>query len=187
MNLSWKLAGVLKGTLDPAVLDTYEQERKPHARSMIDLALMVGRAMTSGGRIGDLLRGLVVPRMHLLPGLRKKVLDSETPALSRGPLVQAAGSLTGKLCPNPRTADGRLLDDVLGGGFAIVTNRELSAADRATVEGRGATVFVTAPDSEVGEWLREGRATAAIVRPDRTVMLAGRDVSRLCAELPSFG
>jgi 3-(3-hydroxy-phenyl)propionate hydroxylase len=30
-------------------------------------------------------------------------------------------------------------------------------------------------------WLRRGRATAAIVRPDRTVMRTGRDVAALCA------
>ena len=31
MNLSWKLAGVLQGDLPETVLDTYEQERKPHS------------------------------------------------------------------------------------------------------------------------------------------------------------
>ena len=186
MNLSWKLAGVINGTLDPAVLDTYEQERKPHARSMIGLALMVGRAMTSAGRIGDMLRGLIVPRMHLLPGLRKRVLDSETPPLSRGPLVQDAGRLTGTLCPNPPTPDGRLLDDVLGGGFAIVTCRQPSATELRAAQDRGASVYVTGPDGELGQWLLGGRVTAAILRPDRTVMRAGRDLSALCESIPSL-
>jgi FAD binding domain len=52
MNLGWKLAGVLHGTLPVTVLDTYEQERKPHARHMIWLALSVGWAMTAGGDLG---------------------------------------------------------------------------------------------------------------------------------------
>ncbi|MGI9124240.1 MAG: bifunctional 3-(3-hydroxy-phenyl)propionate/3-hydroxycinnamic acid hydroxylase [Mycobacterium sp.] len=187
MNLSWKLAGVLNGHLDPSVLDTYEQERKPHARSMIQLALMVGRAMTSGGSAGDLLRGIVVPRMQLLPGLRRRVLDSETPALSRSALVRGPGPLPGTLCPNPQTPDGRHLDTVLGSGFAIVASRELPGADRAEALRRGAAVYVAEPGSEVAAWLRGGRATAAILRPDRTVMAAGRDISHLCAALPSFG
>lgn len=186
MNLSWKLAGVIGGTLDPAVLDTYEQERKPHARSMIDLALMVGRAMTSGGRAGDMLRGVVVPRLQLLPGLRKKVLDSETPALQPGPLVQRCGPLTGTLCPNPRTADGRRLDEVVGNGFAVISTEALPAADQTLAETRGAVVHITDPDSELGEWLRKGRATAAILRPDYTVMRAGRDLSQVCESLPRF-
>ena len=33
MNLSWKIAGVLSGDLPESVLDTYEVERKPHARA----------------------------------------------------------------------------------------------------------------------------------------------------------
>lgn len=56
MNLAGKLAGVINGQLDTAVLDSYERERKPHARMMIRLALAVGRAMTGGGRTGDLAR-----------------------------------------------------------------------------------------------------------------------------------
>lgn len=56
MNLAGKLAGVIDGDLDARVLDTYERERKPHARRMIRLALTVGRAMTGGGRTGDLAR-----------------------------------------------------------------------------------------------------------------------------------
>ena len=184
MNLSWKLAGVVNGTLETGVLATYEQERKPHARSMIDLALTVGRAMTSGGRAGDMLRGIVVPRIHLLPGLRKKVLDSETPALSRGTLVQGNGPLTGTLCPNATTEDGRRLDDVLGNGFAVVTTDDVSLDDVAAIGQRGAVVYRTAPGSELGRWLQHGRATAAVLRPDRTVMRAGRDASQVCTALP---
>lgn len=187
MNLSWKLAGVVRGRFDPSVLDSYEQERKPHARSMIQLALMVGRAMTSGGRVGDLLRGIVVPRMHLLPGLRKKVLDSETPVLSRSALVQGSGPLPGRLCPNPRTEDGRLLDEVLGTGFAVITTQEPSDSDRAEAQRRGAVVYLAGSGSELASWLRTGRATAAILRPDHTVMAAGDDLSRLCSAVPSFG
>lgn len=184
MNLSWKLAGVIEGTLDPVVLDTYENERKPHARSMIDLALMVGRAMTSGGRTGDLLRGIVVPRMHLLPGLRQRVLDSETPALPRGPLVQGRSALAGTLCPNVTVEDGRHLDEILGNGFAVVTSGKLSAADIEAVRRRGAVAYRAAPESELDQWLRRGRATAVALRPDRTVMRAGRDASQVCAALP---
>ena len=51
MNLAWKIAGVRNGTLAPHVLDTYEQERKPHTRQLIRLALNIGRSMTGGGRV----------------------------------------------------------------------------------------------------------------------------------------
>jgi 3-(3-hydroxy-phenyl)propionate hydroxylase len=56
MNLAGKLAGVIHGERDAGALNSYERERKPHARAMILLALTVGRAMTAGGRTGDLAR-----------------------------------------------------------------------------------------------------------------------------------
>lgn len=58
-NLADKLAAVLTGRLPVHILDSYEKERKPHARNMIRLALVVGRAMTSGGRAGDKARRLL--------------------------------------------------------------------------------------------------------------------------------
>ena len=107
MNLSWKLAGVLSGDLPRAVLDSYEQERKPHTRALIRLALTVGRSMTSGGEFGNLIRRVVVPQMHHIPGLRAKVVDSRTPALRRSALVHRSRRerrLAGTLCPNPAAA-----------------------------------------------------------------------------------
>lgn len=60
-NLAWKLAGVLGGSLPETVLDSYEAELKPHARSLIRLARVVGNAMTEGGELGNLLRGVLAP------------------------------------------------------------------------------------------------------------------------------
>lgn len=189
MNLAWKLAGVLTGDLPEAVLDTYELERKPHARRMIGLALNVGRAMTAGGELGNFARSFVVPRIRLLPGLRSKVLDSTTPALDAGVLVERSrmpGRLGGRLCPNAPLPDGRRLDDALGSGFALVTRVPLTAAQRDAVGARGARVHVSEPGSALANWLRSGHATAAIVRPDHTVLRAGRDLSALCRAMPTF-
>ena len=110
MNLSWKLAGVLSGDLPESVLDTYEVERKPHARALIKLAKLVGAAMTRGGRAGNVLRKLIAPRLHLVPGLRDRILDSETPPLHPSTLVHRSSfgwrSLAGRLCPNALLDDG---------------------------------------------------------------------------------
>lgn len=188
MNLAWKLAGVLDGTLIPDVLDTYEQERKPHARKMIGLALMVGRAMTAGGRAGDLARRTIVPRMHLLPGLRERVIDSQTPRLARSALVHRTfrpGGLAGSLCPNAVLADGRRFDDEMGNGFTVVSDRPLSPVERSLAERHGATVHIAEPGGELAQWLRHGHANVAVVRPDRTVMSAGRDAHTVCSALPT--
>ena len=68
MNLAWKIAGVRRGTLAADALDSYEQERKKHARQLIRLALNVGWSMTGGGRLGDLTRRAVLPDCGSFPG-----------------------------------------------------------------------------------------------------------------------
>ncbi len=189
MNLSWKLAGVIDGRLAPAVLDSYEQERKPHAHKMINLALLVGRAMTAGGETGNLLRRIVVPRMHVLPGLRERVVDSRTPPLHRSVFVHRSRhprQLGGTLCPNAVGPDGRRLDEVLGTGFTVVTSRPPNAAERQLIERYGAEVLVTQPGSELAAWLRRAHADAAIIRPDRTVWCAGREIAELAGLLGSY-
>jgi len=142
-NLAWKLAFVHNGQLPASVLDTYQLERQPHVRTMIRLAKLLGVAMTEGGEFGNLLRRVLMPRLHLLPGLRNRVLSSETPALRRSELVlrpRVRRGLAGTLCPaeNP---------------------------DHLTT--------VTAESApELAGWLREGRARAAVVRPDGVVFQA---------------
>jgi len=187
-NLSWKLAGVINGWLPQSVLDTYECERKPHARYMIRFALAVGAAMTAGGRIGDLLRRLVVPRLHLIPGVRAKIVDSTTPALRCGQLVvkpPGIRPLAGRLCPNVVLAEGKRLDEVVGRRFAVISAGSVDPAQRAESSSCGAVLIPAEPGSALARWLRSGRATAAVVRPDRTVLVAGRGVASVVGFLPA--
>ena len=188
MNLVWKLAGVIAGDLPAAILHSYEQERKPHTRQMIRLALGVGWAMTAGGQFGNLVRRVVVTRTHLVPGMRSKILDSRTPSLHRSAFVRRARKprqLAGTLCPNPPCSGGRL-DGAIGGGFTLITDRSPSDTQRRLLGERGAVVHVAQPRSELADWLCRGRATAAVVRPDRSVMCAGRDLEELCESVPTF-
>jgi 2-polyprenyl-6-methoxyphenol hydroxylase-like FAD-dependent oxidoreductase len=184
MNLAWKIAGVRDGTLEASVLDTYEQERKPHTRQLIRLALNVGRAMTGGGRLGNAVRRIVLPRLRFLPGLRDEVVDSTTPPLRGSALVHKSrrpGALAGTLCPNPTLPGGQRLDDVVGAGFVFITTRPLGGADEAVLRRRGVVPLVADRDTELEKWLHRAHVAAAIVRPDRTVMRAGRDPAALCA------
>jgi 3-(3-hydroxy-phenyl)propionate hydroxylase len=189
MNLSWKIAGVLSGDLPPSMLDTYEIERKPHARALIRLAKLVGVAMTQGGKAGDLLRRAIAPRLHWVPGLRERLLGGETPPLHRSALVEARGtrkSLNGRLCPNVLLADGKRYDDATRDGFVLVTGVPLSPQQRAVLAARGTEVLEVAPGSPLYQWLEDGNAAAALVRPDFTVLRAGRDIAELCEAAPKF-
>jgi 3-(3-hydroxy-phenyl)propionate hydroxylase len=167
-NLAWKLAAVLAGTLPEPVLDTYETERKPHATTMIRLAKLIGAAMTEGGRAGDLLRRVLAPLLA-----RFIVLTSETPPL-RG---SGKRGLAGRLCPNATLADGTRFDDTAAGRFTLVTTHTPPAAERAELERRD--IKLVRADGDLRRWLHRGHATAALVRPDGTVLRAGRDLPEL--------
>ncbi|WP_084959875.1 bifunctional 3-(3-hydroxy-phenyl)propionate/3-hydroxycinnamic acid hydroxylase [Thermoactinospora rubra] len=187
MNLAWKLAGVLGGTLPETVLDTYQIERKSHARTLIGQARLLGTAMTAGGGLGNVIRHVVAPRLHLVPGLKQQVEHSQTPALRRSDLVvrpPLRRTLAGTLCPNTILDDGRRFDDVAAGRFTIVTATEPSTPQRAEIERCGAVLIAARPGSELHRWLRKGRAHAVLVRPDGTVQRAGHDPLALAASLP---
>ena len=151
MNLAWKLAGVVNSTLGPEGSGHLRAGRKPHARKMIGLALMVGRAMTAGGRIGDLARRTIVPRMHLLPGLRERVIDSQTPALNRpswytGP-TYPVNSRAIVLTPSCATGDGSTTTSATGSpssSTAVGSDRAVPLA-----ESRGAVVHIAEPGGEL--------------------------------------
>lgn len=189
MNLSWKIAGVLAGDLPEPVLDTYERERKPHARALIRLARLIGVSMTRGGRGGDLLRKAIAPRLHWIPALRNRLLDSETPPLRRSALVEGSGlrkSLNGRLCPNYVVTDDLRYDDVTHAGFVLVTATPLTSDQRTLLADRGTEVLEVAPGSLLGMWLADGNAAAALVRPDLTVQRAGPDAAALGQAAPKF-
>jgi 3-(3-hydroxy-phenyl)propionate hydroxylase len=81
----------------------------------------------------------------------------------------------GRSCPQPWvTIDGRRArpDDVLGDSFAVLTAAPLSPSLTALAHGLGARVIpVTGlgDDGHLADWLREGRAEAVLLRPDRVV------------------
>ena len=89
-------------------------------------------------------------------------------------------------CANPVLAGGEHLDSVLGIGFAVVTTTRPLAFQSGLLEEHGAVVQIAEPGSELARRQRRGHATAAVIRPDRTVMCAGRDLWKLCAAMPGF-
>ncbi|MFQ6398727.1 bifunctional 3-(3-hydroxy-phenyl)propionate/3-hydroxycinnamic acid hydroxylase [Nocardia sp. KC 131] len=189
-NLTWKLAGVLRDELPDNVLDTYEAERKPHARAMIRLAKLTGMTMTEGGELGNRLRSLIAPRLHRLPGLAEMVTSGESPRLHRSDLVIAPRllhrGLAGRLIPNGRLLDGRRVDDLAVGRFTVITSADLSPGDRTQIEQRGGAALRAVPGSELHSWLRRGHTPSVLVRPDGIVHSCGGNLSTLLTAMPRF-
>ncbi len=179
-NLTWKLARVLRQGAPEELLDTYERERKPHARHVIRVAVAVGWAMTGGQDRGAAFRRAVVGAVCRIPGVTEAVSRDLSPALTTGPLVRRRPQLTGRglagtFCPQPWVRhDGKRvrLDDVLADCFAVLTAIPPTARMTSVAAALGAlTIHVDDLDDDgtLAAWLARGRADAVLLRPDRVV------------------
>jgi len=130
-NLGWKLAAVVNGFAGDELLDTYDVERRKHARAMIDLSTMVGRVISPTNRRVAGARDLLVRSASIVPSLKRYVLEMRfkpMPRYDQGAVVHSAppqpDSPVGTLFIQPRV-DTRnqqdvLLDYVLGDWFAVL-------------------------------------------------------------------
>ncbi len=173
-QLTWKVAAVLAGEADDALLDSHQAEREPHARALIRLALLLGRLMTGGGRGAAVVRRAVLTVVRRIPSVARLATDSRTPAL-RGPEVDRRGRtgrrLAGSLVPQPEvTGAGRRcrLDDVLGPDGAVLT--ATATAGLRVRRDDGTEVLIEDPGGVLRRWL--GGAREVWIRPDRIVAAA---------------
>jgi 3-(3-hydroxy-phenyl)propionate hydroxylase len=173
-NLAWKLARVLRGRNDDALLDTYQTERAPHVREYIELAVRLG------GLINTKAMEAAVPG-SVLKGGEAARMRSIKPRLGPG-LAPGRNGPAGEIAPQPRLADGARLDDHVGYRFAALLRPDFAADLPAETLDRLARreVVVVADDApEQQAWLRAIGAPAALVRPDRYVLGAAHSVHEL--------
>lgn len=130
-NLGWKLAAVVSGIADDTLLNTYDTERRKHARAMIDLSTMVGRIISPTNVRVAALRDGMIRAASVVPTLKRYILEMRFKPMPRyddGAVAhlesRSATCPTGTLFIQPRvdTRDGQnvLLDDVIGPGFAVI-------------------------------------------------------------------
>jgi 3-(3-hydroxy-phenyl)propionate hydroxylase len=178
-NLTWKLAAVLHGQAGEEILDTYEQERRPHVTRTIRAAVTVGWALTGGQDRAAMLRRVVLASLCRVPGFSAAVADSASPRLTGSALLDrrrlSPRNATGRLCPQPTITadpDQDRLDDLLGGGWALLTDGP--AAPPAGVRHVDISALGPAGTAQMRQWLRRHRTQAVLVRPDRIIAATGR-------------
>jgi 3-(3-hydroxy-phenyl)propionate hydroxylase len=167
-NLSWKLAYCLRGQASPSLLDTYESERRPHARIWIDISNGIARAIEhiAAGGVPEI-RGEQNPesRPPIGPGLHG---DAPPPA--------------GLLSVQPFLADGMRLDDRVGPTFSVIGRPDVlgavDGASRATWADVGAAVL-DAGEAGYEAWLADRGLAAVVIRPDKYVFGAADSAGEL--------
>ncbi|KUM23434.1 hypothetical protein AU467_08660 [Mesorhizobium loti] len=188
VNIAWKLDLVLRGAADDALLDSYEAERKPHVKVVIDLSTEVGRIScitdpeAAAGRDAAILSGNVPP-------------PPPFPWLQDGLLSGAAdgSAVAGRLGPQGRIASGGLeglADDILGRGkWQLISRSDLLGhlpTELASVLSSLGTVAISLDriedsDGTYGAYLDANGLEAVLVRPDFYVYGASASQAEMCA------
>ena len=173
-NLVWKLDFVKRGLAPSTLLDTYQEERLPHALDLVDHAAEMGRmidtladAQVTGEwpETLDAVYGGSRGFPHLHSGVLALGADDKSDGLTGFPAPQAL----------VKTAQGdTLLDDLIGANFAIVSAQplpELSPAHQALLDRIGAKqiVLTEAERASTSMDLLLAFHQAVILRPDRYI------------------
>jgi 3-(3-hydroxy-phenyl)propionate hydroxylase len=171
-NLAWKLQAVLShqvtGKAAQRLLDSYGDERQAHVRELTSRIKGIGavicerdvaRARARDAKLLADCAGVVqdTPRQDVLPRLETGLL---APQDTTG---------RGMLFPQPRLADGVLMDQRFAPGWRLVSDGSLAtpALPAALVP----VNLATQPEAEgvVAAWLQRHQCHAALVRPDHYV------------------
>lgn len=178
-NLAFKLAGVCREWLPERVLDTYEQERRPHQERMNRLALRLGSMMLPPSSIPGRARRAALWGASRLPSVRSRLElrgPRIRPTLASGFLRR--GGKGGHYLPQPWVGVGGerrvRLDALLGPRMTWIALGSARSPGRpaALTISSGDTLLVEGRDFRDPEgWLQRtfGPFSLLLVRPDRVV------------------
>ncbi len=128
-NLAWKVALVVKGNAGPELLDTYQVERKDHAKAMIDLSVMAGHVLAPPKKWQGFVRDGIAYALNYIKPIKQYLLEMRfkpMPKYNDGALVtnNSKDSPVGKMFiqPHVKLENGEtvLLDEVIGNDFAVI-------------------------------------------------------------------
>ncbi|WP_445145017.1 bifunctional 3-(3-hydroxy-phenyl)propionate/3-hydroxycinnamic acid hydroxylase [Dyella sp. Tek66A03] len=156
-NLAWKLAGVVQGRIREQALDSYDQERRPHARKIINLARFLGRLVMPSNRVAAFAVHGLIRALRLLPAGRAIFDDLKIKppqVFGRGLFWRERNTrklLAGSMFPQTWVRQGDQLtpllsDDVLGLhwsliGFGVDLTKHLDIAQLERLERLGGKVW----------------------------------------------
>lgn len=174
-NLSWKMAMIVKEQADQSILSTYQLERDPHVRSVINAAVSAGRyicildddkAKARDIEIRQKVQNNELPTTaaDLIPPIINGIIDSSS-AKAGNRFIQPLINTNGKEV---------LLDDIAKGQWKLfVKNNDVlikaEAAKQHYLNDLELNIFNVETLGECNElisWLENSQANAVLIRPD---------------------
>jgi 2-polyprenyl-6-methoxyphenol hydroxylase-like FAD-dependent oxidoreductase len=175
-NLAWKLALVVFGRAEDGLLDSYESERRPLARNVLNATTGVTGLALGDRAIHRLVRGRVAVPMLNRPWVRRRIAAKASQlqiSYRHGPLAAKSRRIYSGLAPGDRVPDGDYNDTcgksvrlhaLLGPRWALIGPESLAAPAK--------------------QWLGDvahlpGKGNALLVRPDGHLAWRGSDPTAL--------
>ena len=174
-NLAWKLELVLRGAAPISLLDSYQLERDPHVRAVIEAAVAAGRyiCMLDANAASD--RDAAM-RARSAGGHNETAADL-IPAIANG-IVHPSRS-AGERFIQPSIGpdcDARLLDEVTGGGWRLFSSKKLPITALGGLSVKQIEPAMLGDGGKIADWLTERDVNAVLVRPDHYVFGTGDPV-----------
>ncbi|MFD4415359.1 FAD-dependent monooxygenase [Streptomyces sp. NPDC058476] len=168
-NLVWKLAGVIKGTLDPTVLDSYEPERRYAAEQIVRNTHQFLKVFTLGPTAARV-RNTAWSALESLGLLRRWFAPLLAGWRVRYPAGRPAGRLGGRRLPEPGTRSPHwTASPPAQDRYRLVTlGRTGHGAER-----RGRALAELRPELVSHGHVRKGGGGFVLLRPDGYVAAGG--------------
>ena len=176
-NLGWKLSAVLNDQAGEKLLDSYESERRDHAKAMIQGSVLLKDLVSMTNPVVGKIRDGVIKGVLATPKLKEWGQEGgfkPKPVYTKGQYFglarQHRSSPEGSLSPQPKVRgfDGKqiLLDALLGDGYALIglgvdPSQALSQTSKQLLKQLGCQLITLYPYAE-----RPQNHTAANLNPD---------------------
>lgn len=186
-NVAWKLAAIVTAGAPEGLIDTYAEERRPHAADMVRLSHRIGKVVMSTNSFGTAFRDSFIKATGLVPPLKRWITGMKflkQPHYASGCLVtdvpgapKQVVDLVGRSLSQPKVekvkGDAIPLDKLLGTGWVSLRfEGDGQFVIAPLTKGTGTiTSDVTVHDAD-GLFAAVPAGVSLIVRPDRYVAAA---------------
>jgi 3-(3-hydroxy-phenyl)propionate hydroxylase len=195
-NLIWKIAAAPRGGRAESLRESYEAERRPHVRRIINMAVHAGREICLLDPAAAAERDQRLRRAALTGDLPRTTFQG-LPPLEAG--LFSGTTAAGELFPQPAVRSGEghvaLFDDLVPPDVAVVAASDAAAAispvaaeldvplvavgDLPAKYGGG----LMATSGQLATWFEERDARFAVLRPDRYVFGVASEANDAAAML----
>ena len=159
IQLSLKLASVINKDAEHPLLDSYEDERNPHARAYVEMAIKIGQIIRSINH-NDALNDVSGHRTQ--SGEMRSITPKLGPSSLTAPRSNSNTDIEGRPAPQFRIQpSNELMDDVSGYRHVIISNTRPAGI-------KDSIFWINASEQDEAEkLLKDLNAEAAWIRPDR--------------------